>query len=262
MTFIKQNKYRILLGLIYLLGFLSIGLVFTDVSAWWLLAGLLWSKIVQLIGHSIGMHRYFTHKTFKTTVLKEKIMGWTSILLGVGSPIAYARNHRQHHKVADTEEDVHSPHNQNKIIAILGLWEFRSLKYFMSKGGSSPRDLITNPSIRFIHDHYYKIWIILTVLTLAIDWKITLYLLYLPAFIYHMELGIFVNYIGHTFGYKNFDTTDKAGNNKWVHLWTLGEGLHNNHHAKPWLYNWKVKDDEPIDISAWAIDKFFIKNIE
>lgn len=257
MTFIKQNKYRILLGLIYLLGFLSIGLVFTDVSAWWLLAALGWSKIIQLIGHSIGMHRYFTHKTFTTTANKEKLMAWTSVLLGVGSPIAYVRNHRHHHNVTDTEADVHSPHTQGFWFTALGLWEFQGLKYFMEKGGQAPREWIANKTTRFIHDNYYKMWTILTIVTLIVDWKITLYLLYLPALIYHIELNIFVNLVGHMWGYRHFDTNDKTKNNRFVHWWTLGEGLHNNHHAEPWRYNWKIKGKDSFDISGWVVSKFF-----
>ena len=142
----------------------------------------------------------------------------------------------------------------------LGLWEFRSVKYFMMQGGQSPRDWIANKTTRFIHNNYYLIWSILTVVTLLINWKIALYLLYLPAFIYHLQLGIFINYIGHTFGYRNFDVKDQSTNNKWVHWWLLGEGLHNNHHAQPWRYNWKIEDNDAFDVSGWVIDKFFIEN--
>ena len=95
---INTNKYRLFLATIYLASFYAIYLVFVNVSAWWLLAALVWSKIIQLIGHSIGMHRYFSHKSFNTTPFGERLMAWTSLLLGVGSPIQYARNHRQHHK--------------------------------------------------------------------------------------------------------------------------------------------------------------------
>jgi stearoyl-CoA desaturase (delta-9 desaturase) len=88
-----------------------------------------------------------------------------------------------------------------------------------------------------------------------IDWHITLYLLALPSLIYHFELNMFVNCSGHSWGYRNFDTTDESKNSKLVQYWTLGEGLHNNHHAHAQLYNFAVKKGES-DISAWFIDKF------
>ena len=35
------------------------------------------------------------------------------------------------------------------------------------------------------------------------------------------------------FGYRSFETSDHSKNNFWVGLAGLGEGYHNNHHAKP-----------------------------
>jgi len=254
--FINTNKFRLFLGLVYLVSFCAIGLViFDDVSAWWLLAGLVWSKIIQLIGHSIGMHRYFSHKSFNTTPAGEKLMAWTSFLLGVGSPIQYARNHRQHHRVTDQPMDWHSPVNDGKLYTALGIWEFQSLSWFMARGGITPRDLISHPTYRFIHDHYYKMWATLTVLTLAIDWHLTLYLLALPSLIFHIELNVWVNCVGHSWGYRNFETNDSSKNNQWVQTVSLGEGLHNNHHAHAQLYDFAVKSGES-DISAWFIEKF------
>jgi stearoyl-CoA desaturase (delta-9 desaturase) len=40
-----------------------------------------------------------------------------------------------------------------------------------------------------------------------------------------------VNAITHTFGKRPFDNT--ATNLQWLAFLTLGEGLHNNHHAAP-----------------------------
>jgi stearoyl-CoA desaturase (delta-9 desaturase) len=252
----NTNKFRIFLSLVYIFSFLGLGLVlFGEASAWWLLAGLLWSKIIQLIGHSVGMHRYFSHKSFDTTPAGEKLMAWTSVLLGVGSPIQYARNHRQHHRVTDKPMDWHSPVNDGRLYTALGIWEFNSLSWFMERGGITPRDLISHPTYRFIHDNYYKIWAVLAIATALIDWHITLYMLAFPSLVYHIELNLWVNCVGHSWGYRNFDTDDHSRNNQWVQTVSLGEGLHNNHHANPRLYDFAVKKGES-DLSAWFIDTF------
>jgi fatty-acid desaturase len=151
--------------------------------------------------------------------------------------------------------DWHSPKNDGRLYTALGIWEFNSLKWFMERGGMTPRDLISHPTYRFIHDHYYKIWSALTVITLLIDWHITVYLLALPSLIYHIELNVWVNCVGHSWGYRNFETDDTSRNNQWVQTVSLGEGLHNNHHANAQLYDFAVKQGES-DISAWVIEKF------
>lgn len=254
--FLNTNKFRIFLSLVYLVSFYAIyKATFGDVSTWWLLIALIWSKAIQLVGHSIGMHRYFTHKSFDTTLRGEKFMAWTSFLLGVGSPIQYARNHRQHHKISDKPNDWASPKNDGKLYTALGIWEFNSLSWFMSRGGTTPRDLIKHPTYMFIHNYYYIMWFALAVATLLINWHITLYLLALPSLIYHFELNMFVNCSGHSWGYRTFETDDESRNSKLVQWWTLGEGLHNNHHANAQLYDFAVKHDES-DVSAWFIEKF------
>ena len=80
-NFLKANRFRCFLGLIYLISWYGIYLLFNGVSLWWFLAGLVWSKVIQLIGHSIGMHRYFSHRTFDTTPYGEKLMAWTQVYI-------------------------------------------------------------------------------------------------------------------------------------------------------------------------------------
>ena len=255
-TFITQNKWRIFLSLIYGISLYGIfQLIFAQVSIYWFIAALVWSKIVQVIGHSIGMHRYFSHHSFDTTPTGEKVMAWFSFLLGIGSPIQYARNHRHHHRAVDTKNDLHSPTNDGKLKTALGFWAFHDVTWFLNKGTENVRDLVRHPTYKFINNWYYTMWYTLLVISFLINWKIAVFLVAMPSFIYHMELNIFVNCIGHSWGYRNFDTNDTSRNNKWVQHWTLGEGLHNNHHEHCHLYDFAVKKDES-DFSAWIIEKF------
>lgn len=259
-TFIKHYRYLFLISTIYLLSFVGIGLIIAGyASPWWLLAALIQSKWVQLIGHSIGMHRYFTHRAFKASPVWHQIMCWVSVLLGTGSPISYSRNHRLHHKVTDQKNDLHSPVNDGFWKTFFGRWEFHSLPWFMSKGNVLVRDWIKDPTCRLIDKQYYRIWSALIIFGLVIYWPVGLYMIIMPSFIYHLELNIFVNAVGHTYGYRNFDTNDRSTNNKWVSWWTLGEGLHNNHHAKQSAYDFAMKDDE-FDPSGWFIKKFILKS--
>jgi stearoyl-CoA desaturase (delta-9 desaturase) len=256
LNFLKTNEYRIFLSIIYILSFYGIYKLFVDVSLWWLLIAAVWSKFIQLFGHSIGMHRYFAHKNFNTTPAKEKFLAWISVFLGVGSPIQYARNHRQHHRVADQLIDYHSPVNDGKFYTMLGIWEFNNLQWFIEHGGITPRDLLINSTYRFIHDNYYKMWYVAIIITALVDIRITIYVLALPSLLTHIDFNVLTNYVGHAWGYRNFDTPDQSKNNKWVHLISPGEGFHNNHHAHPYLYDFAVKKNE-IDSTAQLIEKLF-----
>jgi stearoyl-CoA desaturase (Delta-9 desaturase) len=250
----KQQKFRWFLITVYLLSFFAIGLViFGKASPWWLLAGLLWSKYIQLIGHSIGMHRYFSHRGFKTTPFKHKFIAWHSLLLGVGSPIQYAGQHRAHHKFVDTDKDWTGPRQVGALKTALGLWEFNGHNLVKTKGFCPARDWLKDKTCKFIHDHYYHIWGIASI--------VFLFLLALPSFIYHLELNLFVNWTGHAIGYRNFNTDDTTRNLMWVQYWTLGEGLHNNHHAYGNMYDFGTHVGEP-DFSARVIERFFSSDDE
>jgi stearoyl-CoA desaturase (delta-9 desaturase) len=154
---------------------------------------------------------------------------------------------------------LHSPVNDGIIKTLLGRWEFHTLEWFMSKKTVIVRDWVKDPTCRWIDKQFYRIWFALIILAMMIDWQIAFYLILMPAFIYHVELNIFVNTVGHTWGYRNFHTSDRSQNNKWVSWWTLGEGLHNNHHANSRLYDFAVAPGE-FDPSGWFIDRFMIND--
>ncbi len=60
-------------------------------GAWlMLLASYLWARWVGLLGNQIALHRYFAHRSFKTTPIKHHILLWFSILGGEGL-------HNNHH---------------------------------------------------------------------------------------------------------------------------------------------------------------------
>ena len=57
------------------------------------------------IGISAGLHRYFTHKSFKTSKAWERIMLFASVYASVGSSIAWVGMHRAHHRYSDKKYD-------------------------------------------------------------------------------------------------------------------------------------------------------------
>jgi len=221
---------------------------------WYLiLLGYLLSKFFNMVGHEIGMHRLWSHKSFQTTKFKEYILHCLSLPLLFGSSIAYAGVHRDHHKYADTDKDPHLESNIDK------LFYKRQSNYKISP--RSVYDLIRNPVHKFLHDNYLKLNVIILILGFTILGPI--YMGYTLSFVitYAWLGGLTINSLGHNpkNGYRNFDTNDKSTNSYILQFLMPGMGLHNNHHAYPGNYNFAMKGKE-FDITAWVIEKFFMKH--
>ena len=68
------------------------------------------SLILFILMYSVGFHRYFAHKTFKTNRFIEIVLAILGSMSAQGSVIAWVSVHRCHHQYSDTEGDPHSPH--------------------------------------------------------------------------------------------------------------------------------------------------------
>ena len=97
---------------------------------------------IVTVGTSIGYHRYFTHKAFKTSKTKENILLFIGSIAGLGPILGWAGIHRKHHAYGDKEGDPHSPKK--------GF--FRSWFHFFNPKIVEQRfirDLLNNPVIKF-----------------------------------------------------------------------------------------------------------------
>jgi stearoyl-CoA desaturase (delta-9 desaturase) len=254
-------KYRVL----YFLGATSVIVSVyyaIEYGAWLLLlASYLWSRWVGFLGNQIALHKYFTHKSFTTTALKHKFLLWFSILGGEGSPITWASHHRHHHKYADTEQDIHSPH-ESVFLSTVG-WQLKSANWWLIERQvrTIPKELLRDKSIKFVDKHYYNIWAALILISFLINWKFCVFFILAP-----IGHGIISGAIGNLLGhwkipgsYRNFETDDKTYNNQLIAYYLGGEGLHNNHHHDSSKYDQAVKPGE-VDLGGIFIRKFFATN--
>ena len=56
-----------------------------------------------------GYHRYFSHRTFKTSRVGQVLLALLASSSGQKGALWWAAHHRDHHKYSDHEGDVHSP---------------------------------------------------------------------------------------------------------------------------------------------------------
>lgn len=71
------------------------------------------------------------------------------------------------------------------------------------------------------------------------------------------EMSNITNSLGHSFGYRNFETKDCSKNNILVGFLTMGEGFQNNHHNNPVCTKFSCKWFE-IDLASFVLKFIFL----
>ena len=246
-----HTKLRLLLILNHLIVF---SIFFVENIAWhyWLIAFIAWILIGK-VGGEIGFHRYFAHRSFKTSRWKDRMMLILGSLVMVGSSLSWAGAHRVHHAKADSEDDPHSPHHQHWFKLWIIDW-----KPFVVKQ-SQITDLLRDPLQIFLHRWYFELCLLTLVVVGLIDYKLLLFMISLPSVIQFHTGAVLVDIICHKWGYRRYPTNDQSHNNLIVNIIGLGTGLHNNHHADPSNHNLSRAWWE-LDICSWIIKYLLIED--
>ncbi|HSH46720.1 MAG TPA: fatty acid desaturase [Longimicrobiales bacterium] len=183
---------------------------------------------VRMIIVTAGYHRYFSHRSFKTSRVGQFILAFlaqTSLQRGV---IWWAAIHRHHHKHSDTELDVHSPVHRSFLYSHVG-WIFSNRDD--TPDYSTVQDLMKYPELRWLEKNHHTPWFIMAALffflggaeALVVGW------IWSTVLLYHGSFSI--NSLAHVHGKQRYVTGDDSRNNWWLAIITMGEGWHNNHHA-------------------------------
>lgn len=231
-----------------------IGIIYVvsiDQYSWFIVALISWF-IIGHVSSIITLHRMLTHKSFKTWPWLENVLSFISIYSTIGPTIAWVGMHRMHHANSDKQGDPHSPYINNKFSKwqAFKVWigydwhvEAISMNYV--------KDLIRKPLHKWMFNNYFKVIIITSVILIAIDPMLWIFLYALPATLTVQVIGL-VNVLGHGHGYRNYETTDRSTNSWIAAIIALGEGWHNNHHARPG--NWYAGEKWwELDPMGWII---------
>jgi stearoyl-CoA desaturase (Delta-9 desaturase) len=247
-------------------------------SAGWLAWGgsLHWQDLLVLAivyslsgaGITVGYHRLFTHRSFKTSRALRMLFAVLGSMAVEGSVVEWVATHRRHHDFSDKPGDPHSPHAEHApgwrgalgglIHAHVG-WMFRGKD--MANPGRYARDLMADRDLRFI-SRTFPLWVLAglalpfglgTLLTGSIVGGLTGLLWGGAVRIFLLHHATFsINSLCHFFGRSPFGTGDESRNLGWLAPITFGEAWHNNHHAFPTsarhgLGRWQL------DPGAWLI---------
>jgi stearoyl-CoA desaturase (delta-9 desaturase) len=219
---------------------------------WYLVWVALILFVIRMFAITGFYHRYFAHKTFKTSRLMQFIFAFIGSTAAQRGPIWWASHHRRHHLNSDRHNDHHSPHTHHFLWSHMG-W-FLAKKNFLTDR-KVVRDLIKFKELVLI-DRFDWLPPVLLLLSLFVIGK---YLSLTSSIsglnmviwgfcvstilVYHCTFA--VNSIAHLWGTQRYNTKEESKNNFFVALLTFGEGWHNNHHHFPGsirqgFYWWEV----------------------
>jgi stearoyl-CoA desaturase (delta-9 desaturase) len=211
--------------------------------SWTAAAIALAALFLRVFGLTGFYHRYFSHRSFKTSRWFQFMGGVLGAAAVQRGPLWWAAHHRSHHRDADTIRDPHSPVHRGFF------WSH--VAWFMTSEhvGTNERlvrDWGKYPELRML-DRYEIVVPILFAVTLfglgaalgawapslhTSGWQVLVWGFFVSTVVlYHVTFA--VNSVAHRFGTRAYATADESRNNFLLALLTFGEGWHNNHHHYP-----------------------------
>lgn len=189
-----------------------------------------------VMGATVGLHRYFSHRTFQCSKFWEIVLAYWATLGIYGSTVQWSSLHANHHKHSDTARDP-----------IISHWSY----LFWQRNRNQDQDLKTlvklwkNPINRFFHNFYVPVVVIsVLILYLISPWAL-LFGYIVPLAWYHFVTSL------HTFlSHKTGEPRDLSYLE--FILFAGGEWAHQAHHRN-------IKNSR---IGKFDLGYYFIKLIE
>ena len=117
-------------------------------------------------GITVGFHRLFTHRSFKTSRPVRALFAVLGSAAVEGPVIEWVSSHRKHHRFSDLPGDPHSPHVDHGVGwrgAIRGLFHAHVGWMFRGVDRANPeryaKDLLADPVLRAV-DRTFPLWVL------------------------------------------------------------------------------------------------------
>jgi stearoyl-CoA desaturase (delta-9 desaturase) len=195
--------------------------------------------VISVFFQTFFLHRYGAHKQFTMSPGWERCFYFMTFLSQGSSflvPRAYAYLHREHHAFSDTRRDPHSPLFHKNVFAMM--WQTK-VRY----EGFAKRRIEPEPRFRGDTPEWAGLDAVADRWTVRVGFGALytlFYVVFAPSWVFFLLLpahflmgpihGAIVNWGGHKYGYRNFDTADRSRNTLPFDFLTLGELFQNNHH--------------------------------
>ncbi|HLJ92258.1 MAG TPA: acyl-CoA desaturase [Gemmataceae bacterium] len=181
----------------------------------------------QIVGVTAGYHRYFSHRSYKTSRPFQFVLAWLGCSASQKGPLWWAAQHRHHHRTSDTPEDLHSPVSHS-------LWWSHIGWVLSPASGAADRRLVKDlsryPELCWLDRYHGLPPLVLAGLCFLVgSWSGLVWGFFVSSVLSH-HATFLVNSACHLWGRQRYATADASRNNLFVALLTMGEGWHNNHH--------------------------------
>jgi len=196
--------------------------------------------VLSVFFQTFFLHRYAAHRMFTMSKGWERfffVCTWFFQGSSYLQPKGYAMLHREHHAFSDTERDPHSPFFAKNLYKMM--WDTKNRYHGLNRGfiKTEPRfegGIPSWPALERLGDSW--------VTRVAFGAAYTLfYIAFAPHWVFFLLLpihyvmgpihGAIVNWCGHKYGYRNFESSGDLSRNTLVFdFLTMGELFQNNHH--------------------------------
>jgi len=206
---------------------------------------------VSVAATSLYLHRCLAHRAL--TLRPEAALllrTWLWLTTGIKAN-DWAAIHRRHHAACDTPDDPHSP-------AVLGFWRVQLTNVALYRKAARNRELVARYSRDLNSDwldrHVFRhgglgLGLGIALICLALGWPIGLLAAAIHTVLY-IQINSSVNAVGHVYGRR--PNQNSGTNGRLLALLSVGEGLHNNHHAAPTSARFSLRRGE-IDLGWWCV---------
>jgi stearoyl-CoA desaturase (delta-9 desaturase) len=196
------------------------------------------------------LHRYGAHRQFEMSKGWERFFHLLTFVSQGASyldPRAYAILHREHHAFSDTERDPHSPKFFNNALSMMWTTKGKYEGYVDKRVDPEPRfdgGYPDWPALERVAQPWLTRAAFAAAFTLfywAFATELWMWALLPAHWLMGPIHGAIVNWSGHKYGYRNFDSDDDSRNSLAVDFLTMGELFQNNHHKYGQSPNFAVR---------------------
>lgn len=203
--------------------------------------------LINAFGISIGLHRYFTHRSFRPAP-------WFAVCLAVAGSWAFqgpigrwVADHRRHHRFSDSQFDPHSPYwtDESQTGGKAAGWLHAHFLWMLTGKPSCEKryakDIHANSIEAWFSNAYWLVAASGLIAPAAVGYLFGGAREALSCFLWAgcvrvsllHQITWSVNSFGHMIGDKVDGSRDESRDNRLLAILLIGEGLHSYHHRYP-----------------------------